>query len=257
MSADTIKILERVRKLLALANDSAATAGERDNAMSAAFKTLAKYNLDMSQVTALGDNSDPRTKDGMFGEETEQWARVTANAIAKLFFCKYFSTNYGNRVKHTFVGKSVNIQTAAYMTTYANSSIAKEAEVAYKAHVSKNALSTMFGTGIAKDNSVPAGVWKLAFCKAAANTLYWRCMDMIAKASKVDEHGNGTALVLASLYQREEEANDLLMPDDLRKGRSIARSAHIESARDAGKAHGSSISLNRHVGQASGNKLLK
>jgi hypothetical protein len=43
-------ILEKVKKLLALANDKGATEGERDNALRMAHGMLAKHNLDMSDL---------------------------------------------------------------------------------------------------------------------------------------------------------------------------------------------------------------
>ena len=45
------KILARVRKLLNLANNAAATEGERDNAMRMAHATLAKYNLSLAEAS--------------------------------------------------------------------------------------------------------------------------------------------------------------------------------------------------------------
>ena len=45
-------IIEKIKKLLALAADSGATEGERDNAIRMAHGLLAKHNLDMAQVTA-------------------------------------------------------------------------------------------------------------------------------------------------------------------------------------------------------------
>ena len=45
-------ILDRVKKMLAIANDSAASEGECDNALRMAHNTLAKHNLDMADLNA-------------------------------------------------------------------------------------------------------------------------------------------------------------------------------------------------------------
>lgn len=44
------KIINRIKKMLALANDAAAAEGERDNAMRMAYNLLAKHNLTMATV---------------------------------------------------------------------------------------------------------------------------------------------------------------------------------------------------------------
>ena len=44
------KILDKVKKLLAVANNEAATEGERDNALRMAHNMLAKHNLAMADL---------------------------------------------------------------------------------------------------------------------------------------------------------------------------------------------------------------
>lgn len=44
------KIINRVKKMMALANDPAASDGERENALRMSYAILAKYNLDMTDV---------------------------------------------------------------------------------------------------------------------------------------------------------------------------------------------------------------
>jgi hypothetical protein len=51
------KILSRIQKMLALANDLAATEGERDNALRMAYNLMAKHNLDMVTVEARNPTS--------------------------------------------------------------------------------------------------------------------------------------------------------------------------------------------------------
>lgn len=59
--ADEDRILERVRKMLALANDEAATEGERDNALRMAHNLLMKHQLSMEDVeNHAKDKDDPR-----------------------------------------------------------------------------------------------------------------------------------------------------------------------------------------------------
>ncbi len=52
MTTDNEKVLDKVRKLLALANNEAASEGERDNAMRMAHKLLTMHQLEMADVDA-------------------------------------------------------------------------------------------------------------------------------------------------------------------------------------------------------------
>src|SRR3954471_16442005 len=87
---ETDKIAARIRKMLALSRDAAATEGERDNALRMAHATLAKYNLTLAQADAAGTKTEEqRQKAGMTVRE-HPWMRSVAAGIARLFFCEFF-----------------------------------------------------------------------------------------------------------------------------------------------------------------------
>ena len=84
------KVLDRVKKMLALGNCSGATDGERDTALKMSFKLLALHNLTMVDVE--GHNAEVHEP-----REAQQatyvvypWARRMSNQIANLFFCNYY-----------------------------------------------------------------------------------------------------------------------------------------------------------------------
>ncbi len=239
------RILSRVKKMMALANDAAATEGERDNALRMAHATLAKYNLTMAQADATGAKGEKRLTGGVELRE-HPWMRTVAMAIAKLFFCHFFYTRHGNnRVTYSFIGKESNVWTAQSMTQYVIKSIDEEARRSAKVET---------GNG--------SGTYWRSFAKGAAHRVYQRCDEIQrnAEAASKSEASTGTSLVLASVYQAEDEANALYMQQiglKLKTARGRQRTGDWD-ARAAGAAYGDRIGLHTQVGggKSTGTKRL-
>ena len=160
---DQARALERVRKMLALAHDAAASEGERDNALRMAHATLAKHNL--SLVDAETTTSERRV-DLALETLCWPWMRTTAHGVAELFFCKYFFVRTRkNYVKHYFVGLKSNATTASELAQYVVDSITKEAAKAKRA------------APFADSDFV------VSFCKGAAHRVYVRCERLRAEAA--------------------------------------------------------------------------
>jgi hypothetical protein len=235
MTVET-KVVSKIRKLLALANDGRGNEQERETALRQAHSLLAAHNLEMHDI---GDAAPQEKRDRAYAEYYGRpWARTASAAIAKLFFCAYLyrpNSNANNVCVQTFIGKESNVQTAIAMAQYIVESIRKEARVQGK------------GQGDA---------WQRSFCLGAAHKIYARVEKMIAEATKpAAVESNSRALVLASLYQTEAAAN-ALMVGPTRTGRSGKQSTSWE-ARAAGAAYGETVSLNKQIGGTPANKQLK
>lgn len=220
------KILARVKKMMTLANDAAATEGERDNALRMAHATLAKYNLSMAEAERAGTKpEEKRTGSELVGQDYP-WMRTTAHAAATLFFCNYFFVSLGRgKVQHYFVGKESNVETAKGMSEYLIASINREAK--------------RYGSGT---------YWR-SFCKGAAHAVYFRCKE-IQESAEAAPKQPGTALVLASVYAAEREANAKFIVDQMRikltSGKSRERNT-AAGAYYAGQKFGDSVSLNNQI----------
>lgn len=186
MSED--KIINRIKKMLALANDLAATEGERDNALRMAFSTMAKYNID--QATVDKHSTVEQRIDFANQSFSWIWAKRVQQMVADLFFCKFYWREKVNntQVKYHFIGKESNAMTAAVMADWIVKSILKEARVLYKQNTSPETR---------------------AFATGAADRLAQRIHEIKQAEMKQQEaSGTGTALVLASLYDTEQKANE-------------------------------------------------
>ncbi|ABP63629.1 hypothetical protein BcepGomrgene58 [Burkholderia phage BcepGomr] len=227
---NTERIIDRIKKMLALANDLAATEGERDNALRMAYNTMAKYNIDMATV-------DARSKQEERVNFTRPswswiWARHVNKIVGELFFCKYYySTKInGTQCIHHFVGKESNAMTAAVMADFIVNSILKE------------------GRSIYKQNTAPG---TRAFAMGAMHALYARVEQIKAERAAASEAATpGTALVLANLYLTEMQANEAFCADiEITVTKAKARAINDTDAYYAGQAYGESINLDLQVAE--------
>jgi hypothetical protein len=232
------KILARVRKMMALANDAAASEHERDTALKMAYNVLAKYNLSMVDVDARVPQ-EQRDKIEAVMSRTP-WAKFVSHAIADLFFCKYLvgpSIN-SSKCHHFFVGKQSNATTAMLMSEFIISSIRREARKLYKSDTGSQGRS---------------------FALGVVNRLRVRVTELQSAQEAQVSTSPGTALVLASLYDSEGRENTLwLVNSGIRIKTVGARFKNtVNGAAFAdGKTFGNSISLAPHVGASKADDLF-
>ena len=227
-------VLKRIRKMLALANDAAASEGERDNALRMIHATLAKYNLSMAEAEAAGQTAEEKRVNNKADDILPHaWARIVAQAIAHLYFCEYYYSKWrggSNKVSHYFIGRESNTITAQEMTAYVVRSIQKEA----------NKRKRELGVN---------GPWERSFCNGAAYHIHERCAKLRKEAEEQPVvPTTGTSIVLASFYATEALANKALLPSKLKtsRGAEITNAA----AAHAGRQFGATVNLNRQVGDS-------
>lgn len=230
------RIIERIKKMLALANDLSATEGERDNALRMAYATMAKYNIDEAALDAS------QKHDARINFESQsfswRWARQVNMIIGRLFFCKYYSGRNinGTQCMHHFIGKESNAMTAAVMADWIVKSILKEARGIYKQNTSPGARS---------------------FALGAMEILSTRVDEIITKAEAANAGEPGTGLALINIRKAETEANEAFVNDSgVKLKTGVRRSSNIKtSAYNAGKEYGHSINLSPQLGGSVQGKL--
>ena len=235
------KIIDRVRKMLAIANDGRAPDAERDNALRMAHALLAKHNLAMSEVESREEQEDRITE--QFLHKSFPWARIVAHAVGQLFFCEFFyqHTFDAGKSYYNFIGRESNTATARAMTEYLTASIEKEARKA-----AKDALQ---GLG---------GKYHRDFCKGASAAIWRRVVEIRTAAENSQQTSDSRALTIVSLYAQEAAENAVILATFDAKERPDRQSAADAAAWRKGHAHGNSVSLNLQVGGASkANDLLK
>lgn len=229
------KIIARVQKLLNLANDDAASEGERENALRMAHATLLKHNIDMSQVDKFTrDKEDPREEMAVDGWNLV-WCRGVRDAVARLFFCKYLIGGKINatRGRHYYIGRTSNVATAAYMSDWIIAGILKEADRLHGHRLNPNGRS---------------------FCVGVEDTIRHRVNRMITEAQQNDTPDTpaGTALVVMELYKSELDANAAFIAEQYGEIKSQKRrdTGVNEAAYSQGVSYGNTVNLSRQLGES-------
>lgn len=230
-NAVTDKVIDRINKMLALANCAGATEGERDNALRMSYNLLAKYNLTMVDVDAAAqEKEDPRKATSSPGW-SQTWAKHIYNSMADLFFCSYFSSGKINATKchHYIVGKESNATTARLMAEYIINSILKEARSLYVHNLAPESR---------------------AFAVGAMTKLSQRVKDLKRQQAQDEQQtAPGNALVLANLYDSEKRANQIIVDSqfNVKTKHTTTKSVNAD-AYQAGKDFGAKVSLAPQVG---------
>ena len=237
------RLMARVQKMLNLANDAGATEGERDNAMRMAHALLAKHNLDLAQCMQQGGSgaeaanaAEPRIEHtAVFGGWP--WALQVNRQVAELFFCTYLvgRGRSANSVRHYFIGRTSNALTASYVAEFVVRSVYKEACREMRIR----------GEGMAYVRS---------FCWGAYEAVRKRVGALRAAATQESASSAtpGTALVLASHYDTEREANARFVAERYganlvpRKGGRSGGTMQSE-AYASGHSYGGTVSLSAQV----------
>lgn len=228
-----VKILDRLKKMLALANNAGATEGERDTALSMVHNIMAKYNLDMAEIEA--HHSKGKVDDNVVIDSEvfygRPWAISIAHSVATLMFCTYFSTRstVKNMAGHNFVGTSANVMAAKMMAKFLIEGTLFEAR----------RQSRELGEGSA---------WRRSFGMGASHKIYHRCAAL--KAETAQAPVPGTALVLTDVYKAAEARNELAIRSfgvELRSAPSRAKKTANTEAYTRGAAHGSKVNLGQNI----------
>jgi hypothetical protein len=125
-------VIEKVKKLLALANDERNNEHQAAAAAAKAQELLEAYNLDMAIVgkTAKGPQGgrreDTRLKGGLY-----KWQRRLWEAVADLNFCMYWSIkglSKGSTYEHRILGRQENVIGAQVMADYLQQTVERLAQ---------------------------------------------------------------------------------------------------------------------------------
>lgn len=129
LSPEALKVIEKVKKLLALAHDERNNEHQAAAAAAKAVELLNAYNLDMAVIghTAKGtQRSDNRLKGGLY-----QWQRDLWKAVSQLNFCMYWSIKglkKGETYEHRILGRQENVVGAQVLADYLQQTVERLAQ---------------------------------------------------------------------------------------------------------------------------------
>lgn len=207
-------MINKIKKLFALASNASSQGNESENAMRMANKLLEKHAISML------DLSDQESVGVTFMSPPDvPWVRVLCNSIAKLYSCKVIRDPNWENSKMILIGTESNRITAEIVINQLIDQITKESK--------------------GKGN---------AFRNGAADSLYQSCMTMIRerKADKV-EAIPGTGLVPLDIITKQLAEIDDWMKKHM-PNTTTSRSNTRSSAE--GRAYGKGLNAGARVGSS-------
>jgi hypothetical protein len=234
------KIIERIRKLLALAGNNPNEA-EAALAMEKAQAELALHNLSLSEIDVK--ERDDITQ--MSGPTTpaHPHLRQLALAVARLYFAEYFYMRIRGawKTQHVFVGSASNVQVALLMFEYLSSTIDRLAFAGARVNGGSKAYVTSFRV-------------------ACTNRLAKRIHDRIEEAKKGGvKTSSGTTLpALLDLYASTQKRLQAFLQDEVGVKETKTRKSKINNIQGMldGRAAGDTISLDQQIGKQQATGLL-
>lgn len=205
LTPEALEVIEKVRKLLALANNNP---NEHEAAAAAdkAMKLLEAYNLDMSSVerTRTGRRADEKRQGGLY-----KWQRNLWHAVARLHFCVYEEVKgltAGSKYEHRVIGSQANVVGTELMADY----LVQTIERLTQKHAKAVGYNVFCRDMIAYREGMASRLVE------RLNTLRWerqREEERKAKEQAATTRHPGAApasnsLVLASVIQTEEDLNN-------------------------------------------------
>ena len=236
------KIIDKIRKLKAKADDGSVTEEEASLYAEKVAALLQQHNLSEAALEIKSEEQEV-TQDKLYNSKTgDPWAQTMARAIANLYFCDIFISNGGDgKTRIAFVGKPHNIEVAKSMTEYLIKTIGRLA----------NAYTRLPSTQAHWDYTFSRA--KYGFERGAGLRMYSRIMNLYKEqnASAPQTSTSGNPANLPALYQNEAALVKNFMDQiglSKNRGRGADTSGH-HAANGAAAANG--ISLSRQVGSKS------
>lgn len=204
----TAAVIERVKKLLALAQGNA-NEHEASAASAMAQKLMEDYNIDMAVLGKSGKGtqgarSDKKEKGGLYGWQRDLW-----KACAELNMCVYWSLKgltRGSVYEHRVLGSEVNVLATKLLAEYLEQTVNRLAQ--------DKAKRDGYGSPFVRE--------LIAYREGMASRLVERLRE--ARASRIAEDERkareakaaashpsaapGTSIVLADVIQTEEDLNN-------------------------------------------------
>ncbi len=215
--SDKVAIIEKIRKLLALAEGNA-NEHEREIAMGFAMDLLGKHNLSIAQLENEALGHSVCVIEGCF--RLERWIQHILDAACQLYYTDYYISV---RKTAMFVGTPENIAVTIDVADWLIESIRKESNRLYRDSCQRRS----FRLGAA---------WKIML----------RSIDLTREeTTSANSNGTGTNLVVVR-NQLERANEDYLSKLDLRQ-RKRRRVYIDQESFDRGSTYGAGVTLGKQA----------
>jgi hypothetical protein len=239
MSEATLKALDRVRKLLALAGNNP-NEEEAARAAEKAQEILAEHNLSIADIKTDTDVDETPVEDDELITNQQQWRRDLGSIVAEMYFCQYlFMILPGYKDQHTFIGARHNVEVAKLFFTYL--------------HMAVDRLAIAGAKDRPKDMQ---STYRTTFRKACTSRLYRRIQDRINAAKRgqiVMESGKNLPALLDVYEASKKQIMNYVKKEygmdafKVAKRRDVSTKVRDDGAHRDGLKAGDSIGLDQQL----------
>lgn len=232
-------VIEKIKKLLALANDGGATEEEAATAASMASALAIKYSMDLAKIQLSGQ---PTAKEGVEdqtvyeSDKYEPWIASLIHGLVALNGGTFYFSNWGSSVHYRVIGKPTALAVIRLMIPYLVKSVKRLNTEAVK----------RYGFTMDQRRAFRAG-----FRQSCAFRLYERmgekAEEMRTKDDVAQKTTGSTALVVLNHF--EQDARDIQVWMEQQGYKFKTRSA---KARKAIKQEGA---MGMHEGRKAGDRI--
>jgi len=233
-----VKIVDRIRKLLALARSS--NPHEAANAAARAAELMAAHQI--AEASIEFDPADGDAADGAAGEAIGErvveefgravsWKAMLIGGLARAFACRAIQRRAGGTVSLVIIGRPSDIDAFRYMWSYLTAEIDRLAEDGWQAASSEsNARS-----------------WKNSFRVSAAAVVAQRLMETREQAMRHARADPRAGDAMVKIDRHEDALEQHLADLGTRRSRRSVR-IRQNGGEDAGREAGERLNLGKNPG---------
>lgn len=254
-TADKGKLIERIQKLLRLAQNAGATEAEAQSAMGKVHELLAEHNLTMSVI----ENHGSKEKDEVLGKQVRRtnkngkWECFIYRGAAELNFCNYVQGRVvgTSDIQHMIIGTEVNVLAAEMLGDYLRDTVNRMARNLDTNDPTVAAAMIM--------DRVSDAMFRHKFKQGAAIRLDNRCLELKKQRSQTTtKTSDGRNLpALLSTYQLAEKQNEDFIKNEVGKIRQAKQRVRGSIGLGMGKKAADSINLDPQVGSSHNSKAKR
>lgn len=252
----TEKLIEKVQKLLNLANNSGASQAEANNAMEKANKLLLMHNLTMADVDTEDEDGITKKDDAVTigGHSYEgKWEATLMSVIAKYNMCTSLTITTRGKKESTMtvIGEAQNIEIVLYLFTTARNifrDLAKKNYSEYKATVRQQYPASMYTSSqLEKAGKLDRrNEWVRAYLKGCVNGLFLKLDDQRKSMEKNVASGKFELMIV----DNEKKLKDYMASEFTGVTKSKAAKVNAQSkAFHKGVKDGKNTNLNKGIGK--------
>lgn len=212
-------IIDRIRKLLALARDKGASEAEAATAMEMASKLMLQHNIKESEVDEKKE--EPGLFPGVY-PSADEWEYNLAAAAAKIYSCKEFEASVRGQKVIGFVGLKENCEAALETLKW----LVEQGEAQYK-------------------QSLPKGLSKSERAEFRRTFKFGLSLRVLDTAQQIVEKNKLTGKALMVIDQQKAEAEEAL--GNMGGRQRARRSKDLRSGHIAGFVAGENVKLNERT----------